>query len=273
MKMKHNKKRNTLFIYESLVREVTKCVVKKDEETKVKIISILREFFSPTTLLAKDLSLYKNLSETAEMKRDLAEKLIFETRMEKAAMNDEALFAEQTNIINRVNKKISPGVFGNFVPNYKNIASIFQIFNSQTPIKQRVLLESNILESMIENKESTGTRSLKSISSLAYKTFVKKFNDKYGDGLLREQKQLLSLYIASFEDITELKVYLNEEVGRLKESLIKSLDNESLINDTHMKQAAELVVEKLNSFANQDISSSMVETILKTQGLVRELSN
>jgi len=271
--MKHNKKRNTLFIYESLVREVTRCVVKKDDKKKAKIISILKEFFSPDTLLAKDLSLYKNLSETKEMKRDLAEKLIFETRMEKAAMNDEALFTEQTSMINRVNKEISPEVFGNFVPNYKNIASIFQIFNSQTPIKQRVLLESSVLKSMVENKEEAGTKSLKPISSLAYKTFVKKFNDKYGDGLLREQKQLLSLYIASFEDITELKVYLNEEVGRLKENLIKSLDSESLINDAHMRQTAELVVEKLNSFATQDINSSMVETILKTQGLVRELNN
>jgi len=273
MKMKHNKKRNTLFIYESLMREVTKCVVRKDEGKRIKIISILKEFFSPSTLLAKDLSLYKNLSETREMKRDLAEKLIFETRMEKAAMNDNVLFTEQTNLINRVNKDISPEVFGNFVPNYKSLASIFQIFNSQTPIKQRVLLESNILDSMVESKKLVETRTLKPISSLAYRTFVKKFNDKYGDNLLEEQKHLLSLYIASFEDTTDLKVYLNEEVGRLKKKLSDSLDDKEFSSDSRMHETAGLVIEKLNSFATQNITSVMIETVLKTQELVRELNN
>ena len=272
MKMKHNKKRNTLFIYESLVREITKCVVKKDEDKKAKIISILKEFFSPSTLLAKDLSLYKNLFETKEMKRELAEKLVFETRMEKAAMNDDALFSEQSNLISRVNKEISPEVFGNFVPNYKSLASIFQIFNPQTPVKQRVLLESKILESMVEEPKATLARGLKPISSLAYKTFVKKFNDKYGDTLLKEQKHLLGLYIASFEDITELKVYLNEEVGRLRKVLSDSLDHKDFIADTHMKESAKRVVEKLDAFALQDVNLSMVETVLKTQELIRELN-
>ena len=271
--MKHNKKRNTLFIYESLLREVTKCVVNKDEEKKAKVISILKEFFSRSTLLAKDLSLYKNLSETREMEKGLAEKLIFETRMEKAAMDDDALFAQQTNIINRVNREISPEVFGNFVPNYKSLASIFQIFNSRTPIKQRVLLESTILESMIGSNKLRESKRLKPISSLAYKTFVKKFNDKYGDNLLKEQKHLLGLYVASFNDTTELKIYLNEEVGRLKESLLKSLDTKELTSDTHMKASAELVIEKLNSFATQSITPVMVETILKTQELVKEFNN
>ena len=271
--MKHNKKRNTLFIYESLIREVTKCVVRKEEIRKNKIISILKEHFSPNTLLSKDLSLYKNLAETKEMRRDLAEKLIFETRMEKAAMDEEFLFAEQTKIINQVNKEIGSEVFSNFVPNYKNIASIFQIFNSQTPVKQRVLLESQILESMSGEKLLSESNILKPISSLAYKTFVKKFNDKYGNNLLTEQKHLLGLYIASFQDTTELKVYLNEEIGRLKNQLLNSLDKEELASDNHMKKAAQMVVEKLNSFATQDINSDMVEAVLKTQELVKELNS
>ena len=193
--------------------------------------------------------------------------------MEKAAMDDDVLFAEQTSLINRVNKEVSSEVFGNFVPNYKSLASIYQIFSPQTPIKQRVLLESNILDSMIENKKLTETKGLKPISSLAYKTFVKKFNDKYGDNLLEEQKHLLGLYIASFENTAELKVYLNEEVGRLKKELHNSLSDKEFVNDSSMKETAELVVEKLNSFASQNVTSVMVETVLKTQELVRELNN
>ena len=35
--MKHNKKRNTAFLYESLVKELTKAVVRQEETKKKKI--------------------------------------------------------------------------------------------------------------------------------------------------------------------------------------------------------------------------------------------
>ena len=43
MKLKHNKKRNTAFLYESLIKEMTKAVVDKNKELKNEIVSILRE--------------------------------------------------------------------------------------------------------------------------------------------------------------------------------------------------------------------------------------
>ena len=35
MKLKHNKKRNTAFLYEALVKELTKAIVNKDVEGKL----------------------------------------------------------------------------------------------------------------------------------------------------------------------------------------------------------------------------------------------
>ena len=43
MKVKHNKKRNTAFLYESLVKELTKAIVRQQEERKGKIIKIIKE--------------------------------------------------------------------------------------------------------------------------------------------------------------------------------------------------------------------------------------
>ena len=40
-KQKHNKKRNTAFLYEALVREMTKAVVSKDKGRKDKVVDIL----------------------------------------------------------------------------------------------------------------------------------------------------------------------------------------------------------------------------------------
>ncbi len=43
--MKHNKKRNTAFLYECLIKEITKAVVRKDSARKESIINIVKEHF------------------------------------------------------------------------------------------------------------------------------------------------------------------------------------------------------------------------------------
>ena len=46
MKFSHNKKRNTAFIYETLIMEFSKASMKKQNQRKQKILLILKEFFS-----------------------------------------------------------------------------------------------------------------------------------------------------------------------------------------------------------------------------------
>ncbi len=41
--MKHNKKRNTAFLYESLVKELTKAVVRQEEAKKKTIITLIKK--------------------------------------------------------------------------------------------------------------------------------------------------------------------------------------------------------------------------------------
>ena len=42
--MKHNKKRNTAFLYESLVKELTKAVVRQQEDRKQITIKLIDSF-------------------------------------------------------------------------------------------------------------------------------------------------------------------------------------------------------------------------------------
>ena len=48
MKQRHNKKRNTAFLYETLIVELTKSSVRNDTNRKRNVIAILKEFFSKT---------------------------------------------------------------------------------------------------------------------------------------------------------------------------------------------------------------------------------
>ena len=45
MRLKHNKKRNTAFVYEALVRELTESVVKNNKNKQNKIVDIIKEHF------------------------------------------------------------------------------------------------------------------------------------------------------------------------------------------------------------------------------------
>ena len=51
--MKHNKKRNTAFIYEVLTKELTKAIANNDADKKTDIITILKEHFIQGSPLAE----------------------------------------------------------------------------------------------------------------------------------------------------------------------------------------------------------------------------
>ena len=269
--MKHNKKRNTAFIFEALIRELTKAIVAKDDRKKKLIVKLVKENFKGSSILAKDLDLYKAILDTKNTDQHTAEKLVFEARMGKKTINEKHLFEEQTQVIDKINKLISPDVFSNFVPNYRDIATIYQIFDYRTKTKQRVLLEKQVVERMVSSGKEQ-LPAIKPIDNLTYKTFVKKFNEKYGTELISEQKELLSKYIGSFTDNgLELKVFLNEEIYRLKEELQRSLNLPELSQDEQMHTGAKKVLEILEGFSKRPVTSDLIQEVLKIQNLVKEI--
>ena len=58
MKISHNKKRNTLFLYEALVREYTRAKLEKSERKLQEIKSLLFEYFSDGKILKEELKNY-----------------------------------------------------------------------------------------------------------------------------------------------------------------------------------------------------------------------
>ena len=195
--MKHNKKRNTGFIYEAIIRELAKSIHEGMDDKKSKIIKIIRESFRSNTLLGKDLDLYKSILETKDVDKYTAEKIIFQSRIQKNTINHKRLFEQQSKLIEKINKEISPDVFSNFVPNYKDLATVFQIFHPKTKTKSRVLLENTIIDRMTSLDKST-EEAMKPIDNLTYKTFVKKFNEKYSNSLLDEQRSFYLDLLALF---------------------------------------------------------------------------
>tara|TARA_R110000796_G_scaffold184347_2_gene300933 strand:- start:571 stop:1401 length:831 start_codon:yes stop_codon:yes gene_type:complete len=273
-KIKHNKKRNTIFIYEALVRELTKATVEKDQDRRETILNIVKEHFNKKTLLGREVVIYKNILETKEVKETMAEKLLSESKIEYSILDKKQIFAEQSQMIARINKALSKEVFTTFVPNYKNLATLHQVFNNlDLSAKERVILEEEAIQLMVENIALVEGKELKHIDNLVYKSFVDRFNNEYSD-LLEEQKTLLSRYIISgISEGLEFQIYLNDEIGRLKEEVATAKETKEFMEDGDMVNKADQVLSLLEAFSQKPLEDSDLKKILKIQELAREIKN
>ncbi len=261
-KLKHNKKRNTAFLYEALVKELTKATVEKNDTVKKNIISILKEFFSTGKPLAKELDVYKSLYETKNVNKDTAKSLIAETKRVYFSMDQNSIFNEQSRLISRVNKEVGKNAFQHFMPNYKNLATISQIFDLDIPIKTRVLLEQSLTDYLTTSEPET--KQLEPIDNIVYKTFVNKFNEKYGSSLLEEQKVLLTKYILDQEEnMVDFSIHLYEEIGRIKNAISTS---ENIKSNKNYDQLLSIV----EGFKERPVDVKLMEDVLYLQVLVKE---
>ncbi len=272
MRLKHNKKRNTAFVYEALVRELTESVVKNNKNKQNKIVSIIKEHFSGDSVLKKELELYKTIYETRHIEKTTAEKIVVQVKQEHDSLDKRKLFLEQSALISKINRTLSNKVYSNFVPNYKTIASVYSIFQDALPVKDRVLLEENIVDQMSASVQ-TKQESQQPMDSIIYSTFVTKFNEEYSEMLSENQKKLLNNYISSFDDNqVELKIYLNEEIGRIKDKLSEITESQQDI-DSDIKQKIQKVYAVLDETKNREIDTETLEIVLTTQQILEEFEN
>lgn len=271
MKFKHNKKRNTAFLFEVLVRELTLASIKENNNRKKTVIKILKEFFSKNSVLKRELELYKTLTKSSDLDSSFAERVLSEAKNRHQKLNKKNIFNAQTKLIKEMNTKLDKDVFDAFIPDYKNLATAYQIFYENATIQQQIKLEEQILSRLQSSKDTLKEQKYKPVSKLAFKTFYNKFNETYGDNLLKEQKELINHYISSYEkDDLEFKIFLNEEIGRLKKNLTNATKNKT---NKIVLEKRDQIINVLNSFSQKEIDKNILEKVLKVQQLTQEMIN
>ena len=270
MKMKHNKKRNTAFLYESLIKELTKSIINQEIDKKSKIIEIVKKYFNKDAILYEDLKVYRYIYESDDVDVEDARRYMFEVKNDFYAIDRKKVFNSQTKLIKEMHSALGSRIFSNFVPNYRTLASIGKFFASQElEPKSRILLEKQVFEILTKEKEKT--KEVQHIDKLTYRTFVQKFNDTYSNSLKEEQQRLLTNYITSFSDNgLQLKAFLNEELGRLKGEVEVCI--EGMQEESNYKSKSQAVLEKLNTFSTKMIDEDMIRDIFYIQNLVMEIS-
>lgn len=275
MKLKHNKKRNTAFLYESLVRELIKNVMRKDEAKKQTTIELMKKYFHAGSPLGKELKLYKALYETTNLQPIDAEKLLYEAKMAYFGYgfaSPQQIHDEQSQLIAAVNKKLSPEVFSNFVPNYKSLATIQQIFSKEMSLPSRIMLERKVLDDLCSKKPIVEQKEEKiKLNDLIVKTAIKTFNKKY-EGLNENQKKLISKFVTRDEETEpELRFFIAEEFARIKDKLSTSINIREFKEDKLMQEKAKKTLSLISETIKKDIDEEGVALLLKLQELEKEL--
>jgi hypothetical protein len=226
------------------------------------------------TELAKDLSSYQALRERTK-NRSVANSLIEEVSTLRKTIDKKKLFNEQTMILSEINRNLPSEVFNNFVSDYRHIGNIYLYFSgaADMPIKQRVSLREAIIND-ISNPEAKKSNTLEPVDSITYSIMIRKFNEKYSNNLNEHQKALIRTYLCSDKDDTEFKVYLNEELGRLKGILSTQLQtNKNIIEDSVMVENGKKIMGILENIHINNYTDDMVQSVMKIQKLVEEMDN
>jgi len=265
MKLRHNKKRNTAFLYEALIKEFTKAIVNQNTKAQKDVKNILKEFFMKSSPLSNELAIYNELLSVADLNESESKRLMFEVKQDYQSIDKKAIFNEQTKLLKKIHENLSSKLFSAFLSNYRDIATVGQFLNSETlAASQRIVVENKVFDLLTSSVAPD--EKLHHIDNLTLKTFTNKFNETYKHSLKEEQKTLLTHYITSFSDNgIGLKSFMNEELGRLKKE-VKLLSESTGYGDNFNK-----ILTKLDNYVKVPINESMIKEVFYIQDLLHEV--
>lgn len=284
-KIKHSKFKNTGFIFELLVRQVTSEILTSNKSVAEKI---LKEFFNSKKELSKELKLYQYLINEKYNSEAKAEKFIDTICEARKRLDEKKLTKEKYSLIKTIKEIYTIDDFiKSPVSNYKMLASIYKIFEVVTTDEQyeptdivnsRFTITENIINSSIQNKDTKYKDAVldeyrkqdEDLRAISYKMLVESFNKKYKN-LSTEQKTLLREYINNINNTGKLNQYVSKEVTFIVESL-KEVSNKISDKVTKIKLTETLNnIKKIKSV--KKIKEEHLSALMMSYELINELKN
>ncbi len=284
--IKHSKFKNTGFIFELLVRQITSEIM--SGKTNSKAEKILKEFFSSKKELSKELKLYQYLINEKYNSESKAEKFVETVCEARKRLDEQKLTKEKYNLIKQIKETYNIDEFTKSpISNYKSLASIYKVFEASITkesfepkdiVNSKFTIVENMINSSIENKDKkVNDRVLEEyrkqdeeVRMLSYKMLVENFNKKYNN-LSEGQKNLLKEYINNINNTGKLKEYVNTEINSLSEGL-KQIGSKVSDKVTKIKLAETISnIKKIKSV--KKLKESHLSALMMSYELLKELKN
>ena len=282
-KLKHSKIKNTGILFELLTRQITADVLAGKSTKSVKIV---KKFFNENTELGKELQLYRILSEKHYQSENKAQELVNTVVKTRKKISNSRLRNEKYNLIKEIKENYnSTDFFNGRISNYKLLASIYNVFQSETVNEtfnpeQTVSSKFTILEHITNKKMSAKSikekvlkeysKADKDLRLLTYSILVDKFNAKYKK-LNESQKGLLNKYINNISNTNLLREFVDTETHKIKKSLKLHLPN---VSDQITKIKLKESVNQIDNLTKGKIvTEKQVLTLMRYYELVKEIEN
>lgn len=284
-KIRHSKFKNTGVLFELLVRQITLEVLSGNSKENAQ--KILKEFFSQKTEIGKELRLYQLLSEEKYKSENRAEKFIDTILEARKRIDSKKLTKEKYNLVKKIQESFDIQQFlSSPISNYKVMASIYKIFESQSAknydIKDVFNSKYTIVESLIgtevknKNKivEQKAIQQFKQQSKeerfLTTKVLLETFNKKHKT-LNKSQKALLREYINNVSNTSKFKEYYTQQ---LKEVITNLVGQHKVVKDKVTKIKLKETINVLkNAKIGRVVSDNQVSAMMIAYELINEIKN
>jgi hypothetical protein len=282
-KIKHSKFKNTGFIFELLVRQITSEIMSSSKSVAE---LILKEHFNAKKELSKELKLYQFLINEKYNSEVKAERFIDTILDARKQLDEKKLIKEKYNLIKQLKETYNIDDFiKSPISNYKTLASIYKIFevvstNEQFDptdiVSSRFTIAENIINSSIQNKEARIKDAVleeykkqdEDLRAISYKMLVESFNNKYKN-LTEEQKLLLREYINNINNTGKLNEYISTEIVKLVNGL-KEVGSKVSDKVTKIKLAETISnIRKIKSI--KKIKEQHLSALMMSYELLKEL--
>lgn len=255
MSITHNKKRNSLLMYEFLIKTISRALFENNKRQQKVAIKILKTCFKPNSELFKEFRLANALYKTTVSSPSTAASILEETKRLVRSLDLSKLEREKSLLIREVNYNIKDESFyDQTISDYKTLATIQTLFNEwsdkdnvrierlaeyEDKLSQWLVRKAEVVVEQKDQSESIEPGTLRLVSKL----INQKFNDKYSS-LTSEQRSIVRSYVLSeLNKDDSIKTYL--EAVRTK--LLQRIDESKLNNEKISEVKQTLIAENIDN--------------------------
>lgn len=277
---KHNKRSNTALLHHCLVRKVTECLVRGEEELAEKTCKLVKENFVSNKELSNELKLAKSIIDFKGGDSNHAHSILSRVRDSIVKIDENNALQQKRKLLSQI-EKIDKNLLDNHIDNYKIYATIGTLFSEwRKPSETQNLAlvsdyERTVLDWMIQEKSENGNVIVSESDDMSMgerrallSTMCRKMEEKWGKRVLPSQREILRAVVA--EDSDRFQKTAIESVLSLHES-IKSYSNKSNSDKSICEKATELA-NKLTSMTPDIDNDALLASLLECCEITNELN-
>lgn len=268
---KHNKKRNVGLLHEQLIRHASRMTVEGSVEKAQDAVDIVTRHFKRGSETLREFRLFSSLIHTKVDSKDLAQRIVAESRRACMDHDSEKLRREKSLLIKDINHLLNEESFyDQRIPTYRIFATVQALLNewrgaSRLTPAEIVKYESRLVDHLTRQEAENELQRSENADPLVLNIMIEKFNKKYGKTLSEDQRKILELRLMNKN---EEAVVLMESV---KKKTLASIDRfyESLENE-YLGKKRDVLVERVTNFQPDETDESVAKA-LSLANLLSEL--